>query len=252
MKFVLTNWKMYLDRRQEADLISAVQARLRDRFPSGPNSVSVVVCPSFLSLVPLQAQVDPRLVRLGAQSCHWESNGPFTGEVSATMLRGLVDYVLVGHSERRAAGETDEQISKKVAAVAAAGLTPILLVGEDEPTELAFERTNGRLTKGLAGVDVSSHEVVVVYEPTWAIGAREAAPTDHVQGVVEQLKDRLAELGVDEPRVIYGGTVNPDNVDEFARLEVLDGVGAGRAGLDADGFLQIVDRVARAEPPGRA
>ncbi len=246
MKYVLTNWKMYLDRSREADLFDAVQARLRERFGSGSVPISVIVCPSFVSLVPLHATMDPGLVRLGAQNCHWESEGPFTGEVSPTSLQGLVDFVLVGHSERRAAGETDEQIAKKVAATAAAGLTPILLVGEDEPTDAAFEQTNARLTEGLEGVDLSRHEVVVVYEPTYAIGAHEAAPTDHIEKVVEQVKDRLAELGAEQPRVIYGGTVNADNVDELARLEVLDGVGAGRAALDPDEFLDIVERVAQA------
>ncbi len=247
MKYVLTNWKMYLDRDREADLFRTVQARLRERFASGTVGVSVILCPSFVSLAPLHAAMDPRLVRLGAQNCHWESEGAFTGEVSPALLRGLVDYVLVGHSERRAAGETDEEIAKKVAAAAAAGLTPILLVGEGEPTERAFELTNARLTEGLGAVDLSRHEVLVVYEPTYATGAQEAAPVDHVRGVVEQLKDRLAELGAEEPQVIYGGTVNADNVDEFARLEVLDGVGAGRAALDPDELLQIVDRVGRAK-----
>jgi triosephosphate isomerase len=246
MKYVLTNWKMYLDRTGEAELFDAVQARLGERFGSGSVPVSVIVCPSFVSLVALHAAMDAGLVRLGAQNCHWESEGPFTGEVSPKTLQGLVDFVLVGHSERRTAGETDEQIAKKVAAAAAAGLTPILLVGEDEPTNAAFEQTNARLTEGLADVDLSRHDVVVVYEPTYAIGAHEAAPTDHIQGVVEQVKDRLAQLGAKQPQVIYGGTVNADNVDELAHLDVLDGVGAGRAALDPDEFLLIVDRVAQA------
>ena len=246
MKYVLSNWKMYVDRTRAAELLGEVEARLRDRFPSGPAAVSVVLCPSFVSLVPLRAAMDPRLVRLGAQDCHWESEGPFTGEISPTMLRDLVDYVLIGHSERRAAGDTDEQIAKKVAGAVRARLTPILFVGEDEPTEAAIERTDERLTAGLAGVDLARDEVLVVYEPTWAIGASEAAPADHVRGVVEQLKDRLAELGASEPRVIYGGTVTADNVEQFAALEALDGVGATRAGLDPDQFIRIVDRVATA------
>lgn len=247
MKYVLSNWKMYVDHGRAAQLFAAVQGRLRERFPSGPTGVSVVLCPPFVSLVPLRAAMDAALVRLGAQDCHWEREGPFTGEISATMLRDFVDYVLVGHSERRAAGDTDEQIAKKVAAVVAAGLTPILFVGEDEPTERAFERTDRRLTDGLVDVDPSSDQVLVVYEPTWAIGADEAAAADHVRAVVEQLKRRLEELGASDPRVIYGGTVTADNVDRFAALDVLDGVGATRAGLDPETFLRIVDRVARTE-----
>jgi triosephosphate isomerase (TIM) len=247
MKYVLSNWKMYVGPARAERLLNEIQDALHQRFPTGAaTSVSIVVCPSFVSLVPLQAIVEPPLVSLGAQNCHWESEGPFTGEVSPVMLRGLVDYVLVGHSERRAAGETDEQIARKVAAVVDAGLTPILFVGEDEPSEAAIERTEERLRRGLERVDPSREEVLVVYEPTWAIGAREAAPPGHVQGVVEQLKSRLAELGAREPRIIYGGTVNPGNVEQFAALEVLDGVGATRAGLDPGGFLHIIDRVAAA------
>jgi triosephosphate isomerase len=249
MRYLLSNWKMYLDRSRAADLLEAVQHRLRERFPEGEPPVSVILCPSFVSLPQLRDALDPRLVRLGAQDCHWEREGPHTGEVSTAMLAGLVDYVMVGHGERRAAGETDDQVARKVAAVAGAGLTPILFVGEDEPTEQAFERTDERLTRGLSGVDLSQQQVLVVYEPTWAIGVEEAAPVDHVQGVVGQLKERLAELGSSEPRVIYGGTVNADNVEPFARLEVLDGVGATRAGLDPDGFMRIVEHLAA---PGHA
>ena len=244
MKYVLSNWKMYVDRSRAPGLLDGVQAGLRERFPSGAAPVSVVLCPSYVSLEALHAMLDPSLVRLGAQDCHPEAEGPFTGAVSVPMLRGLVDYVMVGHSERRAAGDTDEEIGRKVSAVAAAGLTPILFVGEDEPTDAAFERTEERLTRGLARVDPAQQELLVVYEPTWAIGAERAAPANHVQGVVEQRKERLADLGAREPRVIYGGTVNADNVETFAALEVLDGVGATRAGLEPGGLLRIVDRVA--------
>ncbi len=238
---------MYLDRRRAAQLLQAVQAGLRERFPSGTPPVSVILCPSFVSIETLHAGMEPRLVRLGAQNCHPESEGPFTGEISVRVLEGLVDYVMVGHGERRALGESDEEIARKVAAVASAGLTPILFVGEDEPTDSALERTEERLTRGLAGVEVAKHPALVVYEPTWAIGADDAASADHVRGVVQQLKTRLAELGSGEPRVIYGGTVTPENVEQFARLQVLDGVGATRAGLDPESFLRIVDRVAQAE-----
>ena len=246
MKYVLSNWKMYVGGNRAGVLLGEVQARLRERFPSGPvTGVSIVLCPSFVSLVPLRAMSNRGSYRSGPRIATGNPRAPSRAR-SPTMLRGLVDYVLVGHSERRAAGDGEEQIARKVAAAADAGLTPILFVGEDEPTERAIDRTAQRLSAGLARVDPSKHEVLVVYEPTWAIGAREAAPAEHVRAVAEQLKSRLAELGASEPRVIYGGTVNGDNVDRFAALEVLDGVGATRAGLDPDEFLRIVDRVAAA------
>lgn len=244
MKYVLSNWKMYPSRDDALDLLRAVQAGLGERDQGG--EVEVILCPPFVSLEAAHAAHDPQLVSLGAQNCHEELAGPYTGEISVRMLEGLVDYVLIGHSERRAAGETDEQIARKVATVAEAGVVPILFVGEDEPTEDALEQTERRLAAGLGRVELASVEVVVVYEPTWAIGADEPADAVHVEDVVAQLKARLRELGSPDPRVIYGGTVNARNVDQFAGLAILDGVGATRAGLDPDEFLRIVDRLAAA------
>lgn len=246
MKYVLSNWKMYPTREEAMELLLAVQAGLEDRLATGGPPVTVILCPPFVSLQPLHAVANARLLRLGAQDCHWQERGPYTGAISAPMLAGLVDYVLVGHSERRAAGDTDEQIAGKVGAAAAAGLLPILFVGEDEPTDRAIEETERRLVRGLANVDVATQRVLVVYEPTWAIGAEEPARAEHVARVGEQLKERLRLLGASEPELIYGGTVNAGNVAEFADIATLDGVGATRAGLDADEFMRIVDRVARA------
>ena len=246
MEYVLSNWKMYVAGQRAAELLEGVQAALAHWSSDGREPPTVIVCPPFVSLAPLQALVDRRLVRLGAQNCHWEAEGPYTGEVSPTMLAGLVEYVLIGHSERRAAGETDEQIAKKMSAAAEAGLTPILFVGEDEPTSGATAETERRLERGLSGLDLDRHQVLVVYEPTWAIGAERPAEPEHVEAVARQLKGRLRELGVGQPKIIYGGTVNADNVDQFAAIEALDGVGATRAGLEASELLRIVDRVAAA------
>jgi triosephosphate isomerase len=246
MKYVLANWKMYLAGDKAAELLQTAQAGLAERFPLGSEPPTLIVCPPFTSLAPLSPLVDRRLARLGAQNCHWEAEGPYTGEVSPRMLAGLVDYVLIGHSERRAAGESDAQIARKVAAAAEAGLTPILFVGEDEPTSSATEEAERRLERGLADVDLERRHVLIVYEPTWAIGADRPADSRHVRGVVEQLKDRLGELGLTWPEVIYGGTVNVDNVEQFTAIDVLDGVGATRGSLEASDLLRIVDRVAAA------
>lgn len=162
------------------------------------------------------------------------------------MLQGLVDYVLVGHSERRSAGETDEQVAWKVAAVAQHSLTPILLVGEDDPGEDAILRSEQQLRQGLSGVEVSRQPVMVVYEPTWAICTEDTAPTSHVRRSVTHLRAVLADMGATEPKVLYGGSVNDDNVDALVGLDVLDGVSAGRASLDTGRFLRLVDRVAPA------
>ncbi len=243
MKYVLANWKLYPTVDEALTLLRDIQAGLLERAQSGVTPPSVIICPPFVSLVPLRAVADERAVRLGAQNCHWEQEGPYTGEVSSRMLRGLVDYVMVGHSERRIGGETHEEIARKVAAVAEAGLVPILFVGEDTRDDDAIQQTEHRLRRGLSRIDVASRPVLVVYEPSWAIGAEEAAPTKHVGAVVDRVKAVLRELGTTAPAVMYGGTVAEQNIDELARLEVLDGVGATRASLEARTFLSLVDRL---------
>ncbi len=246
MKYVLSSWKMYPTVEQAQASFEAIQVGLQERAQRGAVLPRVILCPPFLSLVPFAAFVDRRVLALGAQNCHWKAEGAYTGEISPRMLQGLVDYVLVGHSERRAAGETDEQVAWKVAAVAQHGMTPILLVGEDDPGEDAILRSEQRLRQGLSGVDASRQPVLVVYEPTWAIGTDETASTSHVERSATHLKAVLADMGTREPQVLYGGSVNDDNVDALARLDVLDGVGAGRASLDAAQFLRLTDRVAQA------
>lgn len=246
MNYVLSSWKMYPTLDEARASFEAIQLGLQERAQRGTVLPRVILCPPLLSLVPFAAHLDRQVLSLGAQNCHWEAEGAFTGETSPRMLQGLVDYVLVGHNERRAAGETDEQVAWKVAAVAQHGMTPILLVGEDDPGEDAIRASEQQLRKGLAGVDVGGQTVLVVYEPTWAIGTEETASTSHVRRSVAYLKDVLADMGAPEPQILYGGSVNDDNVDALARLDVLDGVGAGRASLDPDQFLRLIDQVAQA------
>ncbi|MBV8539749.1 MAG: triosephosphate isomerase [Pseudonocardiales bacterium] len=244
MRYLLANWKMHTTVDQAMALVQAIQEGLRERAARGRQLPGVIVCPPFVSLMPLRAVVDERLVRLGAQNCHWKKEGPHTGEISPMMLTGLAEYVLVGHRERRAAGESDEQIARKVAAAAEVGLTPILFVGEDEPGAVAHAQTEHQLRQGISRIDLGRQAVLVVYEPAWAIGADRAAEAGYVREMVTDLKDLLRRLGASDPEVIYGGAVTKENIEQFARLDVLDGVGATRAGLDAQGFLAMTDRVA--------
>lgn len=243
MKYLLANWKMYTTVDQAVALVQAIQQGLRERAAQGQRLPCVIVCPPFVSLVPLRAVVDEQLVHLGAQNCHWEKEGPYTGEISPIMLTGLAQYVLVGHSERRTANESDEQIARKVTAIAQAGLTPILFVGEDQPGAGARAQTEYRLRQGLSRIDPGQQTVLVVYEPARAVGADHAADTEYVQEMVTNLKDLLCQLGASDPEVIYGGTVKKENVEQFARLDVLDGVGATRASLNTHSFLAMIDRM---------
>jgi triosephosphate isomerase len=250
LNYVLANWKMFPTVDEAVALLEDIQGGLRQRIRSGRTPPHVIICPPSVALVPARAIAHDGLAALGAQNCHWEHEGPYTGEISPGMLQGLVEYVMVGHSERRARGETDEQISRKVAAVAGAGLVPILFVGEDSPEDDPVRQTERRLRQGLSRIDVGTRRVLVVYEPAWAIGAENAAPAEHVGKVVAHVKAVLRAMGARPPAVIYGGTVTAENIDDFAQLEVLDGVGATRASLDAQRFLTIVDRMRPAHPAG--
>ncbi|MBV9142792.1 MAG: triosephosphate isomerase [Pseudonocardiales bacterium] len=243
VKYLLANWKMHTTVDQALTLVQAIQKGLRERAARGQLLPSIIICPPFVSLAPVQAVIDKRLIRLGAQNCHWEKQGPHTGEISPVMLTGLAQYVLVGHSERRATGESDGQIARKAAAAAEAGLTPILFVGEDEPGAGARSQTEHRLREGISRIDLSRQNVLVVYEPTWAIGADRAADPDYVHEMVTHLKDVLRRLETSDPEVLYGGTVNKETIQHFARLDVLDGVGATRASLNAQGLLAMIDQV---------
>ena len=242
-RYFVVNWKMFPTVDESQALLAAVQVGLRERADSGCRLPRVIVCPPYISLAPLRDVVSDDLVRLGAQNCHWEQQGPYTGEISPRMLRGLVDYVMVGHRERRNAGETDEQIAAKVAAIAEAGLTPVLFAGEDDPSEDAATRTEERLRKGLSRIDLAKQDVLVIYEPSWAIGASSTAPAAHVGEIVSHLKAVLADLGNAATPVIYGGSVAPEVMDDLIALDALDGLGATRASLEAESFLRMVDRV---------
>jgi triosephosphate isomerase (TIM) len=244
MKYLLANWKMHTTVDQAVTLVQEMQQGLRQRHFRGQRLPTVIVCPPFVSLMPLRAVLDERLVRLGAQNCHWDQEGPHTGEISPMMLTGLAQYVLIGHSERRAAGESDEQIARKVAAATDASLTPILFVGEDTPGAGARSQTAHRLRRGISRIDISQQIVLVVYEPVWAIGADRAADPEYVREMIIGLKDLLRRLGASDPEVLYGGTVNKANIRQFARLDALDGVGATRASLNAQEFLAMIDHMA--------
>ncbi len=185
MKYLLSNWKMYPTITGAVALFAEIQQGLRLRADAGRPIPVSILCPPFVSLALIRAFADHDLVRLGAQNCHWEPGGPHTGEISAPMLKEVADYVMVGHSERRLAGETDDQVAAKVQAAASAGLTPILCVGEDERTDSAASQSEERLLAGLARIDAGRQPVLVVYEPTWAVGADRPADVDYVCGVVE-------------------------------------------------------------------
>ena len=243
------NWKMHMTHLEAIRDVQKLSYLLnRDDV----ERVEVVVCPPFTALRAIQILIesDRRRVGLGAQNVHFEEKGAFTGEISPPMLSALkVRHVIVGHSERRELfGETDETVNRKVRAVFAHGMIPILCVGEtlqERDLGNTEEKVEGQVRAALAGVaseDVG--KLVVAYEPIWAIGTgRNAEPADAGE-VVGLIRSTLASLyskeAADVVRVQYGGSVKPGNIREFMAHPEIDGALVGGASLDPEEFALIV------------
>ncbi|MFM9026031.1 MAG: triose-phosphate isomerase [Planctomycetaceae bacterium] len=250
---VAGNWKMNLDREQGRALAADVAAR-RDEAAAA----ELVLCPPavYLEAVGGALAAATSDVGLGAQNAHDKSSGAFTGEVAPAMLADVgCRYVILGHSERRTlCGETDTAVNAKVKAALAAGLVPIVCVGET-----LAEREAGRtaavvetqVTGSLAGHSPTDLErIVVAYEPVWAIGTGKVATPEQAQEVHAQIRRLLGRLAspavADRIRIQYGGSVKPDNVADLASQPDIDGALVGGASLKADDFLAIAAAFARA------
>jgi triosephosphate isomerase len=208
----------------------------------------VVICPPFTALSAVVERRYGTAVKVAAQNMHEAEAGAFTGEISASMLVELdVEAVVLGHSERRQLfGETDEALARKVPAALAAGLEPILCVGESDEardagqTEAVLER---QLQADLAGVDGDAlGGIVVAYEPIWAIGTGRTATPEQAQEAILFIRDTLRMRGGagDSVRILYGGSVKPDNAAELLSQPDIDGALVGGASLDPEGFATIV------------
>ena len=240
------NWKMNNDLAQSEKLIVELKNLLQNEKPN----CDVIVCPPFTSLSEASKLVSGSMIKLGAQNMHFEDSGAFTGEVSASMLKSAgCEYVILGHSERRHIfGESDEVINKKIKKALAAGLKPIFCVGE-----LLEERENGttndvvkrQVLKGLDGISADDMKnIIVAYEPVWAIGTGKTASPAQAQEVHEFIRDLIEidySLEVANDLVIqYGGSVKPDNAKELLSQKDIDGALVGGACLKADSFLGII------------
>lgn len=258
------NWKMHhTPQETKAFLDHFLNKGLPEALFEG---IEVVICPPFTSLSVLHEafQKLPAACRsnlsMGAQNLHWEAKGAYTGEVSPLFLKAWgVNYVLVGHSERRTMmGETDQQVARKVAAAFAYGMVPILCVGEDRE-----ERERGRteekvLRQVQAGMEQlepdQASRIVVAYEPVWAIGSgRTPTPSEisEVLGNIRQHATRQFGREVSaQMRLLYGGSVDPENISALMGVEEVDGVLVGGASLDPERFLQIIQRSKSIEKKG--
>jgi len=246
------NWKMHKTHLEAIQLTQKLAFSLE---PPVTEAVEVVVCPPFTALRSVQTLIegDNYPIRLGAQDCNPEPRGAYTGEVSAPMLAALrVAYVIVGHSERRQYfGETDELVAAKARAVQAAGMTPIVCVGESLDQREAGRTADVVTTQiagSLVGVAGPGKQLVVAYEPVWAIGTgRTATPAD-AQETIGLVRRTVAELAgpafAAELRILYGGSVKAENVADIMAEPDVDGGLVGGASLDAEGFARIVERTA--------
>ena len=245
-KIIVGNWKMNLN-MQEASLYLHKLAKL----VKNHRDVEVVLAPSSLTIQSLSLQIDLRQFKLAAQNFYWRDSGPFTGEISATQLRGIVQYGLVGHSERRHIfNETDKDVRNKVAAAIRNHIKPILCIGET-----AWERSNGetrdvihdQLIGGLSNITSGDlGNVVIAYEPVWAIGnGKNALPTD-VKDVATIIRKQIEHLygkkAAESLSILYGGSVTLDSAADYLALPGIDGLLMGGASLDACAFSEIIKK----------
>lgn len=206
-----------------------------------PQEREVVLCVPFTDLSALSMNLHGSLVQLGAQNVHWEENGAYTGEISGPMLTEIgVRYVIVGHSERRQYfGETDTTVNLRLKAAQKYGLTPILCVGETKEQRDAGETEfliSTQLEKDL--VDVDQTNLVIAYEPIWAIGTGDTCQTKEANRVIGLIRSQLTNPNVP---IQYGGSVKPNNIDEIMAQPEIDGALVGGASLEAAGFARIVN-----------
>lgn len=239
---IAANWKMYKTVGETLEFI-------KDFLPlvMGVKDVDIAICPPFTSLLGLSICFKGSPIKLGAQDVFWESQGAYTGEISTIMLLDLgCHYVIVGHSERRhIMAESDQTINRKLKAVSLAGMTPIFCVGEtlaEREQGLAREVVRRQLEQGLQ--DIPAQELVIAYEPVWAIGTgKNASPAD-ARDMTGFIREYLAILydktWAKDIKILYGGSVKPDNIAGFMAEPDVDGALVGGASLSAADFAQIV------------
>ncbi|HET9850045.1 MAG TPA: triose-phosphate isomerase [Candidatus Saccharimonadales bacterium] len=248
---IAANWKMHLNTGQASLLVHRLSENLKSH-----HDIEVVLAPSMLTLQPLSLQIDRRKFRLAAQNAYFEDEGAFTGEVSFTMLRDLIHYAIVGHSERRRIFNEDlPMIKSKVAAAFRNGIIPILCIGETK-----HERQSGETKQVLhdqlmtALADLTAEEVeqmVIAYEPVWAISSgsnfahHEIPKPDEVADVVKYIRSYLHDIfgkkASDEVRILYGGSTVPEVVHGYLNVPGVDGFLVGGASLNYQSFGQIID-----------
>lgn len=240
------NWKMNKTVREAQDYTAAILPRAEDA-----EGVDIVLFVPFTCLAEVARMTEGSSVLAGAQNFYYEDSGSYTGEVSAPMLLDLgVDAVIVGHSERREIfGEDDEMVARKTARAIQAGLLPVVCVGETKEERDAgnmWEKVSGQVERVMQELDSpGGDEIVFAYEPIWAIGTGDTATPGDAQDAIGRIRGLLGDLRDEEfadgVRILYGGSVKPDNVGEILAQEDVDGGLVGGASLEAESFIKLID-----------
>lgn len=234
---VVANWKMNMELRDINEFVNAFNQ----------HQENIVVCPPFPYLFPLKALLQQKglAVSIGAQNVHWENSGAFTGDVSASQLKDIgSEFVIIGHSERRAIGENNQQVNQKTHAALTNLLKPIICVGEsknEKDLKQTHEVVATQVLKALQGIEDISN-IVIAYEPIWAIGSGQSASAEEAQEVHQVIRSLLIQTYGDAGNqipILYGGSVKPANAKEFSSMKDIDGVLVGGASLKADDFTAI-------------
>ncbi len=249
-KYIIGNWKMNLNVHEASLFVTKLSQVVPVR-----RNVETVVCPSFLALEPVSLQINHRQMKLGAQNCYWRDSGAFTGEISASQLRGLTQYVLVGHSERRHIfDEDDRDIRFKVQAAVRNGISPVLCVGETEMERNDSDTQHVLCDQVASGLmNISSDEldsIVIAYEPVWSIGTGRLPSLDDIAGAASIIRSQVERMfgkeAADRTPVLYGGSANSQNASDILSVGGIDGLLVGHASLIAPEFAAMVEAAATA------
>ncbi len=239
------NWKMFKTAKEASKMISELKELVK-----GVSDREVVICPPFTALESAVNAAKGSNVKIGAQNLYWEEKGAFTGEIAPGMIKDLgCEYVIIGHSERRQYfGETDATVNKRTFSALKAGLKPIICVGEtlqERESEKTFSVIETQIKGGLKGLsEEQMKDCVIAYEPVWAIGTGKTASKEQAQEVHAFIRKLLSDLfgkdTADAARILYGGSVKPDNVKDLMSQPDIDGGLVGGASLEAEPFSKIV------------
>jgi triosephosphate isomerase len=236
------NWKCNMRLSSAFDLAADIASKTTD-----VEGVTTILCPPFVYLATVETAITMSSIGLGAQDVHWEDDVAATGEVGPSQLEEIVDYVIIGHSERRHVfGEPNEVVNRKVRAALEVGLQPMMCIGETLEQREAGETDGvlaGQVREGLDGIDIPDG-FIVAYEPVWAIGTGRAATVEDADAAIAGIRNEIAALcgqsKADTVRILYGGSVTPENIGEFMAVDGIDGGLVGGASLKADVFSGIV------------